>query len=59
MDHFDGCNELLSDDEIIANITEKEYEVDENTFKEDEPSPYISHQTAHEIFTKCIEWYEK
>jgi len=39
IDHFDGGYELLNDDEIIADITEKEYEVDENISKEeDEPS---------------------
>lgn len=44
MDHFDGGYKVLSDDEIISNITEKEYEVNQNTSEEEgEPSPCISH----------------
>lgn len=50
MGRFDEGYESLGDDEIITNITEKEYKMDENTSKEeDEPSPCISHQT-HMIY---------
>jgi hypothetical protein len=58
MDRFDGGYELL-DDGIIANITEEECEVDRNTYEEEYKSlSYINHQTAHDMFTKCIYWYE-
>lgn len=32
MGRFDGGYESLGDDEIITNITEKEYELDENRY---------------------------
>jgi len=60
MDRLDGSYELISDDEIIANITEKGYEINKNTSEEeDEPSSCVSHQIAHDMFIECIDWYEK
>lgn len=43
MGRLNGGYELLSDEKIIAKITEKEYEMDENT-SEEGPSSCVSYE---------------